>query len=83
MKRWQSILAIGGASAGMLIGGLVAGTPADAAPYPNYHHDGARPAVRQRMDDNRDRQVAHRQWVAAHWDHDNFGHRVWRQGYWR
>lgn len=86
MKRWHSFLTIAGASAGILAGSIIAAAPADAQPYPYYRHDAPPPAVRHRIEEHRierQRAIAHREWVAAHWENDRYGHRVWRPGYWR
>jgi hypothetical protein len=78
---------------GMLAGGLLAALPADAQTYDHHYtpradqrYDNHRRAEERRIAEERrahERYVEHREWVAAHWEHDRFGHRVWREGYWR
>jgi len=91
MKTWRTLLALASVTGGMLAGGLLAATPADAQTY--YRHDPP-PIAQRRADDRRfagdrrfaeehrarERYIEHRQWVAAHWEYRD-GHRFWHDGY--
>jgi hypothetical protein len=88
MFRWNSFIAIVGATAGMLVGGLLAALPANADPY---HHPGPPPSVVHReiaerriaLEREREHRLArHRVWVSAHWEYRD-GHRYWVNGFWR